>query len=149
MSEIFIGRSGSAQTVIVSLATLSTVALLGWVLAYWTWQWLAPRPVARAPAVVEATDTRVAQGLFGAAQTGPVAARSTAGAFTLLGVAAASAERDGHAVFRLENGKTAAVREGGDLYPGVRLLEVHADHVVLERNGARETLAWPKKTGAR
>ena len=26
---------------------------------------------------------------------------------------------------------------------GVRLAEVHADRVVLDRNGTRETLAWP------
>jgi general secretion pathway protein C len=149
MSEISIGRSGSTQTVVVSLANLSTVVLLGWVLAYWTWQWLAPRPVARAPAVVEAIDTPAAQGLFGAAQAGPVTTRSTAGAFRLLGIAAASAGRDGHAVVRLENGKTLAVREGEDLFPGARLLEVHVDQVVLERNGVRETLAWPKKAGAR
>jgi len=29
----------------------------------------------------------------------------------------------------------------------VRLLEVHPDHVILERDGVRETLAWPRKPG--
>jgi general secretion pathway protein C len=31
--------------------------------------------------------------------------------------------------------------------PGLRLAEVHVDHVVLERNGVREALAWPEKVG--
>jgi len=35
------------------------------------------------------------------------------------------------------------VREGEDLAPGIRLAEVGTDHVILERGGARETLAWP------
>ena len=32
-----------------------------------------------------------------------------------------------------------------DVEPGLRLTEVHVDHIILERNGERETLAWPKK----
>jgi general secretion pathway protein C len=37
------------------------------------------------------------------------------------------------------------VREGQDIAPGIRLAEVRPDHVILERNGIREMLAWPKK----
>jgi len=63
----------------------------------------------------------------------------------LMGVMAASGERRGHAVLRLDGKKTVAVLQGEEVEPGVRLAEVHVDHVVLERNGARETLAWPEK----
>jgi len=149
MPDISIGRSGSAQTAIVLLANLSTAVLLGSVLAYWTWQWLAPPPEARVQAAIDMTATGAAQGLFGTAQGGSAASGSTAGTFSLLGVAAAAEGRVGHAVVRLGSGKTVAAREGEDLSPGVRLLEVHVDHVILERNGVRETLAWPKKAGIR
>jgi hypothetical protein len=37
------------------------------------------------------------------------------------------------------------VREGEDIAPGLRLGEVATDHVVLERGGTREILAWPMK----
>ena len=49
---------------------------------------------------------------------------------------------------RLDAQRTVVVREGGDIEPGVRLVEVHADHVVLERSGQRETLAWPELSKA-
>jgi general secretion pathway protein C len=48
-------------------------------------------------------------------------------------------------VLRLDAKQTVAVREGEGVEPGVRLAEVHADRVVLERNGIRETLALPER----
>ncbi len=39
-----------------------------------------------------------------------------------------------------------AYRTGEDVQPGVRLGEVHADHVVLLRDGARETLTLPRES---
>jgi general secretion pathway protein C len=62
-----------------------------------------------------------------------------------MGIVAASAGRRGHAVLRLDAKKTVAVLQGEDVEPGLRLAEVHADYIILERNGARETLAWPGK----
>jgi general secretion pathway protein C len=48
-------------------------------------------------------------------------------------------------VLRLDSKKILAVLQGQDVVPGLRLAEVHVDHIVLERSGARETLAWPEK----
>jgi len=62
-----------------------------------------------------------------------------------MGVVAASGGRLGHAVLRLDGKKTVAVLQGEEVEPGLRLAEVHVDHIVLERNGTRETLAWPEK----
>jgi general secretion pathway protein C len=127
-----------------SVANFAALALLGVVLAYWTWVWLAPAVAARAPAVPEAASSASsAAGLFGSAKQGSVAAAP--GSIRLMGVVAASGERPGHAVLRLDAKKTVAVLQGEDVEPGLRLAEVHVDHVVLERNGARETLAWPEK----
>jgi general secretion pathway protein C len=125
------------------LATLAASSLLGVVLAYWSWAWLAPAPAPRAPAIGEAAaQTSAAEGLFGIAK-----ASSSAGTVRLTGVFAASEGRLGHAVLRLDGKKTVAVLQGQDVEPGLRLAEVHVDHIVLERNGARETLAWPEKAG--
>jgi general secretion pathway protein C len=50
-------------------------------------------------------------------------------------------------VVQLDAKQILAVHEGDDVAPGVRLAEVHPDHVILERGGTRETLAWPEKRG--
>ena len=120
------------------------VALLGVVLAYWSWVWLAPAAAARAPAAADASGgASSAAGLFGSAKQGSGAA--AAGSIRLMGVVAASGTRRGHAVLRLDAKKTVAVLQGEEVEPGLRLVEIHVDHIVLERDGARETLAWPDK----
>ena len=125
---------------------MAALALLGAVLAYWTWAWLAPPPAPRAPAAVEIVrNASSAGGLFGSVRQGARPAASSA--VRLMGVVAASGGRRGHAVLRLDAKKTVAVLQGEEVEPGLRLAEVHVDHIVLERNGARETLAWPEKKG--
>jgi len=128
-----------------SLATFAAIALLGAVLAYWSWAVLAPQPAPRAPAATPAAgDASAAAALFGKA---PQEQRSTASASSirLLGVVADPGGKRGYAVLRLDAKRTVAVTEGAEVEPGLRLAEVHVDHIVLERNGARETLAWPEK----
>ena len=126
--------------------TLAALALLGAVLAYWSWAWFAPRPAPRAPAAVQlAGPATSAGGLFGAASQGSGAAATGSGALRLMGVAAAAEGRGGHAVLRLDGRRSVAVLEGEEIAPGLRLAEVHVDHIVLERNGVRETLALPEK----
>lgn len=143
---ISLERSSFAQTAFVSLITLGALALLGWVLAYWTWAWLAPRPELRTQPVVAPGGGAVsAQGLFGSLQREQGIAAPTGIAIKLLGVAAASGGRRGYAVVLLEARQILAVHEGEDIAPGIRLAEVHADHVILERKGTRETLTWPEK----
>jgi general secretion pathway protein C len=127
-----------------SIANLAALALLAVVLAYWSWVWLAPAAAARAPAAPYIASTATsADGLFGSATQGSAA--GAASAIRLIGVAAASLEGRGRALLRLDGKKTVSVLQGEDVEPGLRLVEVHVDHVVLEREGARETLAWPEK----
>ena len=154
MQATSLERSNFAQTAVVSLATFGALALLGLVLAYWTWAWLAPRPEPRAQAAMQtggrgvgstAGPTEAAFALFGSAQRDRIGAAPTANALRLLGVVAASGTRPGYAVLRLDAKKTLAVLQGAEVEPGLRLVEVHVDHIVLERNGARESLAWPEK----
>jgi general secretion pathway protein C len=146
MLAISLDRSSLAQTAVVPLVTFAALALLGLVLAYWSWALLAPRPEPRAQAVAQTGGrAQAAHGLFGSAQPGRSGPAPTGIAIRLLGVVAATGGRPGYAVMKLDAGKTLAVREGADVAPGVRLAEVDADHVVLERSGVRETLAWPNR----
>ena len=153
MQAISLERSSFAQTAAVSLVTFAALALLGLVLAYWTWAWLVPSPEPRAQAGQTdgraAGPTEAATGLFGSAQRDGNGAAPTGVSIGLLGVVAAKSSRSGsepgYAVLRIDAKQTVAVREGEEIEPGVRLAEVHADHVVLERSGVRETLAWPKQ----
>ena len=145
-------RSNPAQSAVVRLATFAALALLGLVLAYWTWAWLAPRPEPRAPAAAQADGsaagpTPAALGLFGGARAGADGAAPASGSIRLLGIVAASGERAGYAVLRLDGKQTVAVAQGADVEPGLQLVEVHVDHIVLQRNRARQTLAWPEKGG--
>lgn len=133
------------RTAAVSLATVAALALLGLVLAYWTWALAAPRAGSRMPAAEQTGgQIQAAYGLFGNAQQGRDKTL-TGGAVKLLGVVADPGTRSGYAVLRLDAKRTVAVREGREIESGMRLVEVRADHVVLERNGQRETLAWPEQ----
>lgn len=148
MQAISSDRSAVAQAAVVALVTFAALVLLGWVLAYWTWVWLAPRPEPRAPAAVQAGGAvQAAFGLFGAPRGNDVAA-PTGIAIRLLGIVAATQGRHGYAVVQLAAKEMLAVREGDDIAPGIRLAEVGAHRVVLERGGIRETLALPAKPAA-
>ncbi len=147
MQALPLGPSNIAQTAVVSLLTLAAVALLGLALAYWTWAWFAPRAEPRVEAAAaQSGDIASAGALFG--NPPREGAAPTGIAIRLLGVVAASGGRRGYAVVQLEGKQILAVHEGEDVAAGVRLAEVHPDHVMLERGGVRETLAWPEKRAA-
>ena len=149
MQVLPLGRPGLAQTALVSLLTLAGVALLGLVLAYWTWAWFAPRAEPRAEAVGGETGSLAsASRVFGRVERSQGSAAPTGIAIKLLGIVAASGGRRGHAVVQLDAKQIVAVHEGDDIAPGVRLAEVRSDHLILERGGLRETLAWPEKKGS-
>ena len=150
MPKISFERSSLAQTSLVSLTTLAALLLLGFVLAYWTWAWLAPGVLPRAPGSAAGGGTqenRMASAgkLFGNLRQDGNAPAPTGIDIKLHGVMAASGSQPGYAVLQLDAKPDLAVREGQDIAPGIRLAEVRPDHVILERNGIREILAWPKK----
>src|SRR5258706_10074738 len=97
-----------------SLANLAAAALLGVVLAYWSWAWLAPPAAARAPAAAElAGSTSSASALFGTAKE----AAAASGNGRLMGGMAASGNRRGHSVLPLEGKKTLAILQSEDRLP--------------------------------
>lgn len=140
-------RTNVAQTALVALLTAAALALLVMVAAHWTWEWLAPSQEPRAQAAANPVGHATsANGLFGHLERDKSGASPTGIAIRLLGIVAATAGRRGYAVMRLEPREIFAVREGEDIAPGIRLAEVGADHVILERGGTREKLAWPEKS---
>jgi general secretion pathway protein C len=148
MGEISVDRPRLAQTAVVASTTLAALALLGLVLAYWTWAWLAPRAEPRAQVAESRVKLDSAYRLFGSARQDSSAAAPGAIAIKLLGVASASGGRRGYAVVQLDPKQILTVREGNNIAPGVRVAEIHPDHIVVLRNGVRETLAWPEKNAA-
>jgi general secretion pathway protein C len=145
MPQLLLDRSKIAQTAVVTLITVAALALLGLVAAYWTWVWLAPLPEPRALTAAD-TGTAAAGALFGRTRRDPNSPVPTGIAIRLLGIVAATGGRHGYAVVQLEAKEILAVREGEDVAPGIRLAEVGTDHVILERGGIREMLAWPQKS---
>ena len=144
MGETASRQSTIAQSALVAALTLAALTALCGVLAYWTWTWFGPKPAPRLEAP-PAHQSRVdaAYTLFGGQRS--AAPAPTALAIKLLGVVASSAAGTGYAVIQVEANKTLAVREGGDVAPGIRLAQVDKGQVVLERNGVRETLTLPEK----
>lgn len=147
MRGFLLARSALAQTAVVSLLSLVAVALLGLVLAYWTWVWFAPRSEPRlGPAAVPSGTLASAGTLFGSVpREQTTAAVPTGVAIRLLGVVAASSSQRGHAVVQIDAKQIQVVDEGKDVAPGIRLAEIHPEYVILERAGARERLALPQR----
>lgn len=72
------------------------------------------------------------------------AATPTELALKLRAVFASGDPRSGSAIVEAEGGQPARNYRPGDALPGgATLAEVHSDHIVLEREGHRETLAFP------
>ena len=122
------------------LATAAGVLLLGFVIAHWGWQWLAPAPPpTAAPAAAERwAPAIVATPLFGRAAAPAaqalVAPDAMPGDARLLGV---FAEKDGtgYALFRWGERGPILVRAGADIAKDVTLVEVRPDGVRIRDRG--------------
>lgn len=146
MPGITSSRADAAQTALVYLTLLMALALLAAILAYWTRTWfIAPPEPAGEPATAVTGNAAPAGELFGIAQPHAPLAAVAGPDISLSGVAAASDGGRGYAIVQLDGKEILAVPEGGNITSNVRLAEVHPDHVVVERNGAREILVWPEK----
>ncbi len=108
-------------------------ALLGVMLARWTWLFLAPASAAMPPAAWEASAD--AGRVFGKAAVPAAAGAAALGDIKLIGVFANRTK--GFAVMQV-GGKQIGVAQGDDVKPGVRLVETHPDYVVLDQGGANQ-----------
>ncbi len=140
------GRANLAHMMLLAGSRVAALGALGLVLAYWSWAWLAP---AASPTAVEVSAPpgrlAAADQLFGhgADDAGASAGTPTGLAVKLLGIIAGQPQGSGYALLQLDAKQTHVVRAGAELAPGVRVERVLPQQVILQRNGTRETLAWP------
>lgn len=134
------------------VATLSVV-LIGAKLALLVTDLAAPRrkpgalaaPVPLPATAAADTQTLLGAHLFGAAPVGNGPVQATSVPLVLAGTLAGADPARGFAII----GETAAAARlyaaGATLPVGVRLLEVYPEHVILDRNGVRESLSLPRQ----
>jgi general secretion pathway protein C len=123
-----------------TLVTVALVLALAWVLAKWTWVFVAPPVAAPAAPAGPGTDLAAVAGLFGgAAPSGASSPAASASGLRLKGVVAPSPAHIGSAVFNA-GGRDMAVPLGAEVQPGVKLVEVEPDHAIVSRAGVRERI---------
>jgi len=113
-------------------------------LARWVWVFAAPADIAM-PATTSWQKNDVSENLFGHAADADVIAAASAGNIKLIGVFAHKTA--GFAVL-LVDGKQLGVGMGETVAPGMRLVETHADYVVLERGGVKQRVDLPKPSAS-
>lgn len=149
-------RAGMA-TAGPALATLVFVVVLAAQLAALLWRALgssdseAPQPVAVDVAAAPAIDLAaiVNAHLFGvAATTGdPANAPATSANLTLAGTLAGPDPAVGWAIIGASGQSARVYPTGASLPGGTKLAAVYPDRVILDRNGARESLMLPRLSG--
>jgi general secretion pathway protein C len=117
------------------------VIVLAYQLAHWTWVFLAPGPVAAAPESEPGVDLAAVARLFGAAApSGSSTTIATTSGLRLKGVIAPDAGAGASAIFSTGAGKDLAVYMDNEVQPGVKLVDVKPDHVIVARAGERERI---------
>ena len=147
----------SAPRLAVAAAWLLALALCAWLVSDLVLRFITPPPPpaalhagtvdpriaaqqlsARAPLPGEATGNDTAVATAGEAPTG----------FTLHGVATGFGNGPGFALIAPSGGTVTPYVIGESLAPGVTLVGLAAQHVVIERNGVRETLPLSREQPA-
>ena len=125
--------------------TAILVAALGLQVAWWGWHFLLPptSSIASNPSTGAASeDISLARRLFGGSDAAPTAEANSSdirlkGVFAVDGVTLSAAVANW-------SGKDQAVRMGQELMKGATLAEVHADYIIVARNGGRERIELDK-----
>lgn len=119
--------------------------ILGVLLANWFWVLFAPHATFTA-AVPERPAGLEAGRLFGVVQSSDPANQGIAlPNVQLLGVFAASAGKTGFAILKLDDKRQVGVAEGEEVASGTKLVEVHADYVLLEHAGVQQKVNLENK----
>lgn len=122
-----------------TLAVIALTLVLAYQLAHWTWVFVAPAPVAAIPESEPAVDLAAVAKLFGAAAPSSEGVASASG-LRLKGVVAPTPGVAASAIFSTGSGKDLAVFVGREVRPGVKLVQVNPDHVIVSRGGVRERI---------
>lgn len=129
------------------LLVLALALVLAWRGATWIWYFAAPAPAAAAPDLRGAVSVaNVAQlPWFGAAAPRAAAAEAV-GDIRIIGLFAGG--KRPMALLAVGNQNPTAAAVGETLAPGVQLLSIADDHVVVQRNGTREQIMLTGSTAA-
>lgn len=111
-------------------------------LAKHAWVVFAPSEHA-VPSTTAATQSAQTEQLFGVVNT----ATSTASVSGIRPIGIFASRTRGFAVMQTDTGQIG-VGVGGQIVPGVRLIETHADYVILERDGSRQRVDLSKAPAA-
>jgi general secretion pathway protein C len=137
-------KAGALGTVLV----VALVLALAWQLAYWTWVFVAPPALVRTPESEAGVDLAAVARLFGAsAPAGSATTTAFSSGLRLKGVIAPTPGVAASAIFSTGAGKDLAVFVDRDVQPGVKLVEVKPDHVVIARAGVRERIDLESRRG--
>ena len=124
-----------------TLLMVVLVVLLAWQLAYWFWRFAAPAPRAVVSAPSTAIDMAAVARLFGAAPpAGSAAAASAGSGLKLKGVVAPTPGIAASAIFSTGSGRDISVYIDNEVQPGIRLVDVRPDHVILSRGEVHERI---------
>src|SRR5438093_4951316 len=129
-----------AMPALGTLVVIALVLVLAWQLAHWTWVFVAPPPVAAIPEGEAAVDLAAVAKLFGAAAPGGTTDATPSSGLRLKGVVAPTPGVAASAIFSTGSGRDLAVFVGSEVQPGVKLVEVKPDHVIVTRAGVRERI---------
>jgi general secretion pathway protein C len=142
-----VGTPAPARNPLGTLVVAALVIVLAYQLAHWTWIFATPAPVASSTATPPASvDLATAAKLFGGtASSSNVASGST---LRLKGVVAPTPGVAASAIFSTGAARDVSIFVGNDVQPGVKLKEVHADHVILGRAGIDERIDLEARKGA-
>jgi general secretion pathway protein C len=124
--------------VIGTIAIVALTLVLAFQLAHWTWVFMAPPEIAKTPDGDAGVDMAAIAKLFGA--TPPATASASTAGLRLKGVVAPDEGPIASAIFSTGGGKDVAVFVDREISPGVKLVEVKADHVIVSRNGVNERI---------
>ena len=118
---------------------LGLVLVLAYQLAYWTWVFVSPPGIPASAAPRADVDLAAIARMFGAAPPAGSAAASSSG-LRLKGVVAPTPGTAASAIFSTGSGRDIAVFVGREVQPGVKLAQVHPDHVLVTRAGVEERI---------
>lgn len=131
-----------------TLVVAALVLVLAWQLAHWTWVFMAPAPAASVPAAEGPADLAVAARLFGGSASGAPVASVASSSLKLKGVVAPMPGTAASAIFNTGAARDISVYIGNDVTPGVKLVEVLPDAVVVSRSGLRERIELESRKAA-
>jgi general secretion pathway protein C len=122
-----------------AVITVALALVLAWQLAHWTWVFVAPAPRAAPSDGARPLDLPAVARLFGAAAPAENPAVDALG-LKLKGVIAPDGGPIASAIFSTGSGRDIAVFVNREITPGVKLVEVDPDHVIITRGGVRNRI---------